>query len=185
MRKINEKRGIILTAIVAITFAIIFILVDNAMASSQGLVKDGRCSVAQAKRDVAKAKREYRKAAKKLREAKHVLKATRQISSIHGASVGRWVRLARRVGWSWIRFGTLFAIIDRESSGQPAVPNAQGSGALGLLQFMPGWYHGQWGYPAFNATSPKQSLKAGLWVYRHQGWWPWYPVPQAIWKKSW
>jgi soluble lytic murein transglycosylase-like protein len=63
-------------------------------------------------------------------------------------------------------------VINRESGGSPKARNAS-SGASGLLQFMPQSYTGQWGYPAFNPYDARANLKAGVWLYRRQGWQPW------------
>jgi hypothetical protein len=90
-----------------------------------------------------------------------------------GSSNGvRWKPLMRHVGFPEYILSTFAAIIYRESSGRQNALNAS-SGAAGLLQFMPQWYRGQWGYPAFNPFDPEQNLRAGYWVWRRQGLEPW------------
>lgn len=66
----------------------------------------------------------------------------------------------------------LFYVLYRESKGSPGVVNGS-SGAAGLLQFMPPWYHGEWGYPAFDPFDPRANLKAGVWLWHREGWNPW------------
>ena len=77
----------------------------------------------------------------------------------------RWLRYPESV------IPTFVAIITRESSGRARAYNP--SGAAGLLQFMPGWYRGLWGYPAFDPFDPEQNLRAGLHVWREEGFQPW------------
>jgi soluble lytic murein transglycosylase-like protein len=90
-----------------------------------------------------------------------------------GSSNGvRWLPLARWVGWPESTLGNLAYIIMRESSGRERALNSS-SGAAGLLQFMPPWYHGQWGYPAFDPFNPEANLAAGVWVWKRSGWSPW------------
>jgi hypothetical protein len=38
---------------------------------------------------------------------------------------------------------------------------------------MPPWYHGEWGYPAFDPFDPRANLKAGVWLWHREGWNPW------------
>jgi hypothetical protein len=83
------------------------------------------------------------------------------------------VWLSSDVGWKKPQWPTLFFVIERESGGYPGIVNSQGSGAAGLLQFMPGWYHGEWGYPAFDPFDPRANLKAGVWLWHREGWRPW------------
>ena len=128
----------------------------------------GSCSVTQAKRDVAAAKRAVARAEARLREARHVLSSTRQYVSEYGSGVGRWTRLARRVGWPWPQFPTLMYVINRESGGNPAVYNYQGSGCAGLLQLAPVHYQGR-----FDPTRPRANLSYGLKLWRGSGWQPW------------
>jgi hypothetical protein len=75
--------------------------------------------------------------------------------------------LARHVGWPEYTLGQLASIIYRESSGRERALNP--SGAAGLLQFMPGWYRGQWGLPSFDPFEAEQTLHAGLHVWHSQG----------------
>ena len=137
----------------------------------------GACSVARAKRAYAAASRAVVRAKARKREACHVLSATRRYSGMYGASVGRWTRLARRSGYQWYEFGTLMRVIDRESNGCPTIPNAEGSGALGLLQVMPEWadgskvdFWGTWDLPAkWDRTNPRQTLRHCV----HMAWSNW------------
>jgi len=90
-----------------------------------------------------------------------------------GSSSGeRWVPLMLWLGYPRSIIPNFVYIITRESSGRCEALNSS-SGAAGLLQFMPGWYHGQWGYPAFNPFDPVQNLTAGLHVWREEGFAPW------------
>lgn len=52
----------------------------------------------------------------------------------------RTVALASLPPRGWERFTA--CVINRESHGQPGVLNGEGSGAAGLVQFMPDWRHG-------------------------------------------
>jgi hypothetical protein len=90
-----------------------------------------------------------------------------------GSSNGvRWLPLARWVGWPASALGTLAMVIMRESSGRERAVNPS-SGCAGLLQFQPAWFRGQWGYPAFDVFDAEQTLRAGLHIWREQGWSPW------------
>jgi len=90
-----------------------------------------------------------------------------------GTSCGtRWKPLMRFVGFPEYILPTFAAIIMRESSGRTRALNSS-SGAAGLLQFMPQWYRGQWGYPVFNPFDPEANLRAGVWLWRHEGLGPW------------
>jgi outer membrane murein-binding lipoprotein Lpp len=129
--------------------------------------------VKHARQHVRAAQRDLVRAEARLREARTILDETRWYTSLYGTSVGRWLWLSDDVGWKEPQWPTLFMVIDRESGGSPGIVNSQGSGAAGLLQFMPPWYNGQWGYPAFNPFDPRANLKAGLWLWHRNGWSPW------------
>jgi hypothetical protein len=126
------------------------------------------CPAWKAERDVEQARIALRKAERRLAEAKRILTATRGYTASFGSSVGRWVRLSRRVGWSWATMPTLMMVVDRESGGDPGVFNYQGSGCAGLLQLAPCHYEGR-----FSPTDPKANLSYGLKLYRGSGWSPW------------
>lgn len=90
-----------------------------------------------------------------------------------GTSNGtRWKPLLRWTSWPEYMLPKITAIIMRESSGRARALNPS-SGAAGLLQFMPQWYRGQWGYPVFNPFDPEANLRAGVWLWRHEGLSPW------------
>jgi len=152
------------------------LLAAGAPATAQAS-EPGACSVTKAHRAVHAAHRAYVRAASRYREAQRVLRATRAATSAFGSSVGRWVRSARRAGYAWWEMPILMRVIDRESGGDPSVPNAGGSGALGLIQIMPewadgskGWYWKQWGLPAlWDRTSAWGSLRHGA----HMSWSNW------------
>lgn len=137
----------------------------------------GACGVDQARHRVRDAERAVARAQARLREARHVESATRDYSGLYGAGVARWVLASRRAGYAWWEMPILMRVIDRESEGDPSVPNAGGSGALGLLQVMPewadgskGWYWKQWGLPAlWSRTSAWESLRHGS----HMAWSNW------------
>lgn len=130
------------------------------------------CGAREAKARVTAAHRATLRAEAREREARHVLDATRAEIGQYGVGVGRWVWLARDCGWGWAQLPELVYVIDRESGGSPMALNAS-SEAAGLLQLMPQWYHGEWGYPAFNPFNPRENLTAGWWMWRHSGWSPW------------
>jgi soluble lytic murein transglycosylase-like protein len=92
-----------------------------------------------------------------------------------GSSNGvRWMPLARFAGWPESTLSTLAAIIMRESSGIESNMNHQGSGAAGLLQLMPGWYHGDYyNFPDFNPLDPYLNLYYGHRGWHVSGWGPW------------
>ena len=77
----------------------------------------------------------------------------------------------RHLGYPEGILSTFAAIVMRESSGRERAYNP--SGAAGLLQFMRGWYSGAWDYPAFDPFDPEQNLRAGLHIWREQGFGPW------------
>ena len=64
--------------------------------------------------------------------------------------------------------GFLMFIINRESGGDPAIRNYQGSGATGLLQLMPLHWQGK-----FDPCNPRANLKYGAKLYRGSQWQPW------------
>jgi soluble lytic murein transglycosylase-like protein len=142
----------------------LFVAYGEAQASS------GACSAKQAHRAAVQA-------AKQAREAQRVYRATKVYSARYGKNVGRWVTLARRAGYSWYEFPTLMRVIDRESGGNPAIPNSCGSGALGLLQVMPEWAEGsksdywrQWHLSArWNRTNARETLRHCV----HMAWSNW------------
>jgi len=133
-------------------------------------------SPAHAHRHVKLAERELARAKAALREARDVERATRTYSGQYGVVVGRWVWLARDVGWPRDTLGTLMFVIDRESGGFPGIMNSQGSGAAGLLQEMPDWYNGSrlyYDFPAFNPLNPRKNLYYGHRGWLVSGWGPW------------
>ena len=138
---------------------------------------DGSCSVRDARAASLQARRAYVRAASRYREAQRVYRATIAYSEMYGPAVGRWVQLARRSGYRWDEMGILMRVIERESKGDPAIPNSQGSGALGLLQVMPEWadgskqwYWDQWRLPAlWDRTHAPTTLRHTV----HMGWSNW------------
>jgi hypothetical protein len=137
----------------------------------------GACYVSAAEKDRRAAKRALVRAEKRYREASHVARATRYYSThdysdfawrhVEPVPVGRWVRLARRVGWPWPCIDQLMHIIARESSGYPGVVNPS-SGCTGLLQILPS----NVSQPE-RLSDPKYNLRSGLKLYRAAGWSPW------------
>lgn len=111
---------------------------------------------AAAKREAARARKERR-----------ICKATALYSARYGSSVGRWTRLARRVGWTWAEMPTLMRIIHGESRGYPGATNGQ---YRGLMQHSSYWYAGYW---SFDPYSPRQSLRYGMKLKRLCGWNQW------------
>ena len=129
-------------------------------------------SVKHAHRHVVVAQRDLARAKAALRDARDVERATRLYSSRYGDVVGRWVWLADDVGWPDPERPTLFFVMDRESGGFEAIPNAAGSGALGLLQEMPDFYL-WYGVPWYDRADARQNLRVGLIAWRHDRWGPW------------
>ena len=125
----------------------------------------GSCTYAAAKGHVADAKRSVARAERRLAEARKVAAATALYSSRYSESVGRWVRAARRVGWSWSDVPTLMLVIRTESGGDP---NAFSGYYAGLLQFGPDWWSGRWD-PYHGPTS----LAHGKRAHDADGWTPW------------
>lgn len=163
-RRIDLIVVVVLAALIVLTYLVVTSAAD---AAYEGVsVRHARAHVQQAARDV-------RRANAALSEARRVLSATRRYSSQYGPAVGRWAWLAADVSWAPSEWPTLFMVIDRESGGMPGVDNGAGSGAAGLLQLMPGWYSGQWGYPAGDPHDPRYNLKAGVWMWHREGWQPW------------
>lgn len=125
------------------------------------------CPAWQAERDVRAARQALERAEKRLAEAKRVLSATRTYNAQYGTSVGRWVRLSRRVGWPWSQMPTLMYVVDRESGGNPYAKNPV-STASGLMQFLSFWWYGKW-----DPFDPRQNLAHGWRAVRDGGWSPW------------
>jgi soluble lytic murein transglycosylase-like protein len=92
-------------------------------------------------------------------------KLWKRLTHPKGSGASRWWPLARYVGWPSPQRSTLLAIIWRESNGNPNAVN-RSSGCAGLLQIHP--CHG-----VTNVTDPAVNLRAGLRLWRSQGWYPW------------
>ena len=82
----------------------------------------------------------------------------------HGAN--RWRPLLLYVGFPRYAVAQGIHIIHRESRGSASVRNS--IGAAGLWQFIPPWYHGQWGIAAFNPYNPLQCTQAAYKVWKKQ-----------------
>ena len=148
------------------------LLLTAAVAVPAPATTAGACSVTQAERDVREAKRAYVRAAGRLSEARNVLSATRTYNAMYGTGVGRWVRCARRSGWSWTQFPVLMRVIDGESRGNPSAVNPT-SGAAGLLQHLPSWYQGRWWQHTYDPFVPVLNLRYGRLIWRLSGWSAW------------
>jgi len=148
-------------AIVLLFGALLFAHPDPALATN------GAVSVSGAHAKVHAAALAVARAEARLREAKHVESATRLYSGQYGASVGRWVWTARRVGWSWAELPTLMLVIRTESGGNP---NAWSGYYAGLLQFGEPWWLGKW-----NPFDGPTNLHKGEHAHNASGWapWPW------------
>jgi len=142
------------------------LLAAGAPAAAQATVP-GACSVTKAHRAVHAAHRAYVRAASRYREAQRVLAETRAASDRYGSNTGRWVRLARCVGWPWGQMPTLMFVIDRESGGDPAAKNPA-STASGLLQFLSDWWSDRW-----DPFQPRANLRRGYLAWREIRWQPW------------
>jgi hypothetical protein len=124
------------------------------------------CTVKVASRDVTRLEN-------RLSEARYVESTTRVFSDRYGGSVGRWVWLARDVGWPKTCIPQLMYIITRESGGNPSAKNPT-STASGLLQFLAFHWNGTGDYGwLFNPFDPRDNLRYGLKLYQKQGWTPW------------
>lgn len=128
---------------------------------------NGAFSARDARADVRAAERNLERAETRLREARHVERDTRAASDRYGHDVGRWVRLARHVGWPWGQIPMLMYVIHRESGGNPAAKNPA-STASGLLQFLSSWWYGKWN--PFNAA---ENLHHGFHAWLNVRWQPW------------
>jgi len=124
-------------------------------------------STRQADRLVTVAKRDLRRAELRLQRAREVRQLTAHFSATFGPDVGRWVWLAREVGWPRECLPTLMAVIARESGGDPRAANPTSS-AAGLLQFLSLWWAGRW-----NPFEPRAALRHGYLAWRAAGWQPW------------
>lgn len=127
----------------------------------------GACTVKEAQRDVVAARRSLKRAEARLREARRVLAQTKRESALHGAPVGRWVRLARRTGWHWDEIGTLMRVMYGESRGDPRATNGQ---YRGLMQLGAHWYACYW---QFDPYQPRASLLYACKLKRLCGWEQW------------
>jgi len=137
-------------------------------------VPTGSCSVATAKRDVAHAKRDLVRAERRLVEARHVLSATRAAGLKYGNGVGRWVRLARQVGWPWATIPDLTKCISGESGGDPTNSNGVCRSLLQIHECHASAFKAVTGLPYFNGVYvPRANLKFGLHLWRAEGWGPW------------
>jgi hypothetical protein len=154
------RRTTICALMVIVLLAAVVILAGEAWAVA------GACPEWMAERDVREARTALRKAERRLAETQRVLTATRTYSARYGASVSRWVRLSRRVGWGWAQLPTLMYVVDRESGGSITATNPY-SGTAGLLQIHP--CHGL-GDAAYD---PRANLAYGLKLFRGAGWSPW------------
>ena len=125
----------------------------------------GSCSYAAAKGHVADARRSVARAERRLAEARRIASATALYSARYGESVGRWVRAARRVGWSWADIDTLMLVVYTESKGDP---HAWSGYYAGLMQFGRPWWEGKW-----NPFHGPTSLAHGKRAHDADGWTPW------------
>ena len=117
--------------------------------------------------------RQTQRIARELSETRHVERSTREYSTRYGASVGRWVWLARDVGWPWKDIPMLMYVINRESGGHPTAKNPT-STASGLLQFLAFWWDGSSSYGwHFNPFNARQNLYYGYKLHLKSGWSPW------------
>ena len=158
----RRSTGLFLVIIAVIAALIILMGIELTAAEA---ATPGACPSWQAERDVREARQALRKAERRLAEAKRVLAATRTYSAQYCPAVGRWVRLARGVGWRYPEMPTLFMVVNRESGGDPYAVSACGT-YVGLLQFSPAW--------GFDRLDPRKSLRRCLQSVRESGWvhWP-------------
>lgn len=134
---------------------------------------DGSLSPYSDARSTVQVHKQVTKLTRELSEASHVERATRLYSKQYGSSVGRWVWLARDVGWSWNDIPQLMYVIDRESGGSPTAKNPT-STASGLLQFLAFHFDGTGDYGwVFNPYNARQNLTYGYKLHRMLGWAPW------------
>lgn len=82
-----------------------------------------------------------------------------------GTRCGQWWAMAREVGWPEGQLWTMDRVMACESNCRPEAHNA--SGASGLLQIMPFWWHGRDPY------DPWTNLQMGLEVWQASGWRAW------------
>ena len=125
------------------------------------------CSAEQAYKDYSAARTARIRAERRESEARYVLSKTRYYSSVYGSPVGRWVRLARRVGWPRYEIPVLMRVMYGESRGYPTATNGQ---YKGLMQHGSYWYADYWSFDPYN---PQQSLLYALKLKNLSGWEQW------------
>ena len=128
----------------------------------------GAASIKAVHRDTQKARAIYL-------DAVRVEERTSLYSRRYRPDVGRWVRLARRAGWSWSSFDWLMRQIEQESKGDPRCNHD------GLLQITAPWHDGSdasaaalfkkhhLSYP-WDATNPWQTFLHAK-VMDRSNWW--------------
>ena len=138
------------------------------------LAADGACTVSQAHAAVHAAQRAVARAKVQLRKAHDIEDATRAVSIQYGGGVGRWVRLARQVGWPWAQIPRLGRCISGESGGNPSNSNGICRGLMQIHQCHASAFRSVTGLPYFNGVyQPQANLRFGLHLWREEGWAPW------------
>jgi len=153
------------TVITTLVLGGTLLLATGAPAAASGYPDS--CGVREAKRELQRAHKALLVAQRREAEARYVLGATRRFTGAYGVDVGRWVQLARDVGWPREQLATLMMVIRRESGGSPKAQNPTSS-ASGLLQFLSPWWAGKW-----DPFDPRQNLRHGYLAWKASGWAPW------------
>lgn len=161
------KEATIVVCVWLVLFALLMFWTDivGARGYESVGIKEAHAHVTIAKRDVAKAQ-------VRLSKARSIESQTRAAVAAHGVNVGRWVWLARDVGWPAGTIPDLMRIIDRESGGSPKACNP--STASGLLQLLAIHWDGTGDYGwHFDPFNPRLNLTYGYKLYLIMGWSPW------------
>lgn len=123
-------------------------------------------SVAQARERVTVTHRARLAAERREARARYVYRATVAHTASYGPRVGRWVWLARSVGWPKAQLPTLMYVIARESGGDVWATNPA-TCCAGLTQIHPCWGLGAAAY------DPRVNLAFALKLWRGGGWAHW------------
>lgn len=141
------------------------VLIIAAIAAGESQATEAR-SVRDMRERLQVAHRAHLRAERREESVRYVYRATVAHSASYGPRVGRWVWLARSVGWPKAQIPMLMVVIYRESRGDVYATNPTTSCA-GLLQIHPCWGLGSAAY------DPRRNLAFGLKLWRGSGWAPW------------
>jgi soluble lytic murein transglycosylase-like protein len=156
--------------------AIVLVLVWGVLFASPGfaLAADGAFTLRQAHAAVHAAQRDVTRAKARLHKARDLQDAIECVYIQYGGGVGRWVRLAREVGWPWTTIPDLTYCISHESGGNPTASNGICRGLMQIHECHASAFRTVTGLPYFNGVYvPRANLHYGLHLWRAEGWSPW------------